>query len=88
MALLVERWNAGGNQAFVHGMTVGDTHATVVDECATPAFRRKQFFGDGIINDPGNQLAIAFQCQRHGEKWMTMEIVGGAIEGIDNPPVV
>ena len=65
----------------------GDPQAPVVEEGAGAALGDIEFVDDRIVDDAGDDLALALERQRDGEDRDAVEEIGGAVERIDDPAV-
>ena len=66
----------------------GDAQAAVVHEGAAAAFGGVKLVHGRIVDDAGDQLALALQRDRDGEYRDAVQEIGGAVERVDDPAVL
>ena len=76
-----------GHEGVGHVRPAGDAQAAVVEIGALPAFGHEQLVLGRIVDDAGDDLALAFETHRDREMGDAVEEVGGAIERVDMPGV-
>ena len=68
-------------------MRAADAHALVVEEGALAALGDEHLVGDRIVDQAGDDGAVALQPDRDGELRNAVQEIGGAVERIDDPGV-
>src|SRR5215471_18527838 len=63
-------------------------YGSIVECRAVPSLGGKQFVSHRIVNHTEHHLSFAFQGYRNAEHRITVCIVGGSIQRVDNPPVL
>ena len=66
----------------------GDAQAAVVHEGAAAALGGVELVHRRIVDDAGDELALALQRDRDGEDRDAVQEIGGAVERIDDPAVL
>ena len=88
MTVPAQKRNAGGKNRLIHLRATGDSHAPVVEKSALAFFRPEHLFVDRFINNPGGNLAIFFERDRHGKMRDAMDEICRAIDRVDDPAAV
>ena len=76
---------AAGDQRLAEIAPRGDADARVVEERAFALLGDEHLFGDRIVDEAGDDDAVALERDRDGEMRNAVQEVGGAVERIDDP---
>jgi hypothetical protein len=76
---------AAGDHAFVEPAAAGDAQPRFVEEGALAALGNIEVVIGGIVDQPGDDDALALQADRNRELRDAVQEVGGAVERIDDP---
>jgi len=79
---------AGGDEAFCESRAGRDLDIPAIAESSLILFGFKQFGKGGQIDGAEYGLAFFFQSDRYGEKRLSVNKGGGAVDGIDQPAVL
>ena len=82
----LERY-AGGEQAIFELPAARYPEPPPVEKCPRSFFGPEHFVMDRRIDDPGEGFAVPFEGDGDGEVGNAVEKIGGAVQGIDDPPV-
>src|SRR4051794_4947461 len=78
---------AAGDHAFAEPPAPGDAQPLVVEEGALAALGDVELVIGGIVDQPGDDGALALQPDRNRKLRYAVQKIGGAVERIDNPGV-
>src|SRR3977135_413878 len=73
------------DHAFVELLASGDAQPLVVEEGALAALGDIEIVVGGIVDQAGNDHALALQPDRNRELRNAVQKIGGAVERIDDP---
>ena len=76
--------DAGDDHAVGELGPCRDPEAPIVEEGALAALGGEHFVACRIVDEPGDQFAVAFERDRDGEVRNAVQEVGGAVERIDD----
>ena len=77
--------HAGGDHRVGEVAAAGDAQPPVVEEGAAAALGDVKLVQDRVVDDAGDELALALERDRDGEERDAVQEVGGAVERIDDP---
>ena len=79
---------AGADQRLAELATGGHPEAAVVEIGADAFFGPEHLVAGRLVDQPGNDLAIAFERDRDRKMRDPVQEIGGAVERVDDPAVV
>ena len=82
---LITEGEAGADEGAFQAQAVGDPDAAVVHLGATPPLGREHLLAQGIVNQSAFQASPMAQGDGDAKLRKTMQIIGGTVQGVDDP---